>query len=124
MLSELATKWLDDALDLGLTEREFWQMTLGELRRWFASARRRILEERRERATFDYRQAKMIGHCFAACFSKSNKPPEIEEIYPELFNDEEYREAKHEAEAERWAAQFRAFMAASDARIEKGVQDG
>ena len=124
MLSDLADKWLNDALDLGLSEREFWLMTLGELRRWFASARRRKLEERRERATFDYRQAKMIGRCFAACFSRSNKPPEIEELYPELFNDEEYREAKQAAEAERWAAQFRAFMAASDARLKKGVQDG
>lgn len=120
MLRDHVAKWLENALELGISEREFWQMTIGELARAMAAIKRRRRADQIERATFDFRQAQAVGHFFAATLNKKNKPPKIEDLYPELFDNDEFRAARDQRRAEAWAQQFKAFMTASDKRISEG----
>ena len=123
-MQEYVYSWLENALDLGLTEREFWTMTLAELTRFFASKRRQALTRQKERAAFDYKQAVLIGRCFAATQSRKNKVPSLKEWYAELFQDEQTQEDAEQKQAELYAARFRAFMTAYETNRKKGVQHG
>lgn len=77
---------LDEALDLGLSEAEFWSMTFGELDRWSSSRGRQEKQKAKERATFDYALAFLIGRAFGA--SEEHPFPDLFDAYPELFSDE------------------------------------
>lgn len=99
-------------------------MTLAELIRAMEAAKRRELAEQRRRAVYDYRLADLMGRSIARLYSKSAAMPELSEAYPQLFDDEQLAEAKAEREAERFAAQLRAFAAAHNARIKEVENDG
>lgn len=77
---------LDNALDIGISEREFWDMTIGELERLSDSYKRRETIRLKEKARLDYNLAILIGRAFGA--SEQNPFPDIYEIYPSIFADE------------------------------------
>lgn len=99
-------------------------MTLAELARAFESARRRLRAEQQQRAIYDYRLADLIGRSVARLYSKTATLPELSEAYPKLFDDEKMAEAKAELEADRFAAQLRAFAAAHNSKIKEVGNDG
>jgi hypothetical protein len=123
-LEDYIYDWLEVALDFGIKEAEFWDMTLAELIRAVESARRRELAEQQRRALFDYRLADLVGRSVARIYSRGATMPELHEAYPQLFDDEALEEAKAELEAERFAAQLRAFSEAHNKRLEEVVDDG
>lgn len=102
-------RWLDAALDYGITEREFWDMTLAELERALASKRRVMLREAKERASADYILADLIGRSIARIYNSANHMPELGEAYPNLFDSAEIQERKAAAKAELSAIRFRQF---------------
>lgn len=71
---------LDDSLDLGLSERDFWEMTIAELGRWFKSRKRVIKQQAQEKATWDYILANLIGASVYSIFNKSSEMPDIEKV--------------------------------------------
>lgn len=93
-------------------------MTLAELTRAMEAAKRRELAEQQRRAVYDYRLADLIGRSVARIYSKGVTMPELSEAYPNLFDDEKMAEARAERDAERFAAQLRAFAAAHNKRME------
>ena len=93
-------EWLDNVLDLGITEECFWNMTLAEINRAAASKHRIAEREAKEKAVFDYVLADMIGRSIARIHSKENHFPEIEEAYPTLFKDEEAEQRKAQLQLE------------------------
>lgn len=102
-------KWLESALDSGLTEREFWEMTLAEFDR-FIDSRRRVQErEAKEKATYDYILGDLIGRSIARVYSSSNSYPEIYDAYPALFDREIIEEQRQERQNELSAQRFMAF---------------
>lgn len=109
MFSKYIYKWLENALDIGLTEREFWDMTLAELIRVFESDKRRRKTEAQERASFDYILADLIGRSVSRIYSSSSVYPDISEIYPTLFDSAKIEEAKQQKANELSAARFRQF---------------
>ena len=117
-MEECIYDWLENALDFGISEAEFWGMTLAELARAFDSARRRMQAEQQQRAIYDYKLADLIGRSIARIYSKTASLPELTEAYPQLFDDDKMAEAKAEREAERFAAQPRAFAEAHNNRME------
>lgn len=71
---------------MGLTEKEFWDMTFGEIER-YADSRMRVRKvEAKDKATMDYLQALVIGKYVVSAFDGKVKVPEIHEVYPSLFD--------------------------------------
>ena len=102
-------EWLDAALDWGISEHEFWDMTLAELQRLLNSKRRTLIAQQKEKATFDYVLADLIGRSVSRVYSSSSKMPEINKVYPTLFNSDEIEEAIQNKKDELSAARFKAF---------------
>lgn len=61
MFSDYVYKWLETALDEGIKEQEFWNMTLAEVIRAVESNRRVYKQKAQEKASYDYILADLIG---------------------------------------------------------------
>ena len=101
--------WLETALDIGLTEWKFWDMTLAELERYISSYKRVQKRKAQEKAMADYRLADLIGYSMARLYSKEAKYPEIYDAYPTIFDKEAIETAKEEDNNQKtfnWLKQF------------------
>lgn len=87
-LTEYIYQCLDSALDCGLTEFDFWSMTIGEIKRAIDSKIRREKRELQQQALLDYIQADLIGRSVGR-FLVGDKVeyPTPEEAYTSLFED-------------------------------------
>lgn len=101
-------KWLDIALDSGIPEKEFWDMTIAEVNRAVASHTRREKAKAQEKAIMDYKLANLI-----AAFLNDGKAPNVIKWYSFLFDEEvkaaveqEEREAASEAAFINFTASF------------------
>ncbi len=84
-------------------------MTYAELER-FAASKKRVKEiQDRERASFDYILADLIGRSVARIYNSSNKMPAISEAYPSLFSVEVEQEAIQKRTDELSALRFIQF---------------
>lgn len=116
---------LENALDLGISEFDFWNMTFAEIDRLASSKIRQQQYQARERASFDYILASMIGRAFATTMSKDATFPELYEVYPSLFQDEaKERMAQKEREKEEIltelsALRFKQFALSYNKRYEE-----
>jgi hypothetical protein len=90
---------LETALDYGIKEIEFWEMTVAELERSIASKQRVDKIREKEKAAHNYILASLIGKNIMSVMS-NNSIPTIEEIYPSLFDDE-IQARKEEKEAQQ-----------------------
>lgn len=89
-------------------------MTVGEVVR----ACDAYVSKRKEIAYFAYTNAMATGMFISSMFSKSKRPPNIEDIYPELFEKDE--EAEAEARDDRSIANFMKFAQAVNERFQNG----
>ena len=78
---------LDNALDYGLTEEQFWSMTFAELERWVNSRIRVQKREAQQKASFDYILANLIAKGVSKVLGDKSDYPTIEEVYTGLFDD-------------------------------------
>ena len=85
---------LQPAINVGLREFDFWEMTLAEVQRYIQGAEWRM----RTKAQYDYVSANLIGVSVGRVISNEIQFPPIEEVYPNLFEkpDEEEVAAKEE----------------------------
>lgn len=118
-LNELVYQWLESALDFGISEQEFWTMTLAELERAIASKRRIERIKAQEKASYDYILADLVGRSVARLQSSSNKMPEISAAYPSLFDSQEIEEKKAEKKAELSVLRFKLFANAHNEKFKK-----
>lgn len=88
LFSDYIYKMLDNALDIGIVERDFWEMTIAELNRASDSNLRVERLKAKETATHNYVHAVLIGRALAAGFDKNATFPPIHEVYPSLFEDD------------------------------------
>lgn len=123
LYSNRVYKWLDNALDCGLTEEQFWDMTIAELTRFMKSKLRVKKNETREKATFDYTLAQLIGKACGLAFGTiKSEFPEISQVYPTLFDSEEIKQKKQERQAELSALRFKQFAESFNQRFNKEGQ--
>ena len=114
-------KWLDNALDYGITEEQFWNMTIGELSRAVRSKLRVRKFEAQQKASFDYTLAQAIGRaCGIAFGSIKSEFPDISGLYPTLFDSEEIKQKKQEKQAELSALRFKQFAESFNKRYKEG----
>ena len=122
MFSDIVFRWLDVALDYGISEHDFWEMTIAELERAINSKKRVQKREAQERASFDYILADMVGRSISRIYNSTNNIPSISEVYPTLFDSKEYEEAKSVKQDELSALRFRQFAQSFNKRF-KGVSN-
>lgn len=84
-------------------------MTLAELIRLVESKKRMQLLQAKEKATFDYMLADLIGRSVARLQSSANHYPTIAEAYPTLFTTEEVEEKIQSKKDELSALRFKQF---------------
>lgn len=96
-------------MEYGITENEFWNMTLAELMR-YVDAQKKIQERRaRERASYDYILADLVGRSVARIYSSTTTYPHISEVYPALFDSQELEEQVKQKQMEASIARFKQF---------------
>lgn len=94
---------------MGLTEFQFWDMTVAELNRYADSYQRVQKKKAQERAFADYRLADLIGYSMARLYSNEAKYPEIYDVYPAIFDRdaiEEAREKERNQKTDAWLREF------------------
>ena len=98
---------LASALDIGLSEVQFWGSTIAELERLAESYERREQARLKERAAYDYIHAALIGRAMSA--SERAPFPALHEAYPSLFSGEAEEQAREEQRAQLSALRFIQF---------------
>lgn len=96
-------------------------MTFAEINRAIASKQRLLKIEAKERATYDYVLADLIGRSVARIYNSSNKMPEIHEVYPALFEAQEIQEQKATQKTKLSVARFKQFANSHNKRFNKEV---
>lgn len=94
---------------MGLTEWQFWDMTLAELERHSNSYQRVQKKKAQEKALADYRLADLMGYSIARLYSNEAKYPEIYDVYPAIFDKdaiEEAREKERNKQTDSWLREF------------------
>ena len=114
--------WLKKALQLGINEKDFWEMTLGELQRLFEAKQEVYKARAREKAENNYILAGLIGINFSRIFDASVEIPPIEEIYPDLFDAEQAKEEKENKKQELSVLRFKQFAQTFNKKFEKEVE--
>lgn len=102
---------LESALDYGITEDRFWDMTYGEIQRAVSSKVRVLKTQAQERATYDYIQANLIIKGVAKVLGEKVDYPNIEEAYPGIFDGvlEEQKAKAQEHKTNLSALRFKQF---------------
>lgn len=93
-------------------------MTLSELERAIRSKHRVQKRELQEKASLNYTLADLIGKSVARIYNSANTMPEIEEIYPALFDSKEMKQRKQEKQAELSAIRFKLFAESFNKKFE------
>lgn len=122
-MSEIVYQHLQPAINLGLDEFKFWEMTVAEVSRWEEGAIWRL----KSKAQFDYVLADLIGISSARMMSDDVKYPSLEDAYPNLFEqtpDEIMEQKKEEEIATQNLNRFMEFAMKHNAMMTKGESDG
>ena len=118
LFSKVVDKYLMTALEKGLTEYQFWTMTLGEINRFLDSRK----EVDRRKAIFDYKLADLIGYSCGRYQNSANKMPTIAEFYPYLFSLEEEEEHIQEQKDKLSIIRFKLFADSHNKTLNKEVK--
>lgn len=86
--TEYIERLLVTALDCGIKEFDFWEMTIAEVVRAIESANRVAVAKARERASCDYILANLITRGVSLVLGSKQNFPTLEEAYPTLFTQE------------------------------------
>ena len=95
-------------------------MTLAELQRLFASKQRMQKQKAQEQAYFDYTLADLIGISVGRIYNKATKMPQIEEVYPHIFDANKMQEERQKKQDELSAARLKQFAQAFNKKFEEG----
>ena len=94
-------------------------MTISEITRMAKSKQRTTITASKERAMFDYLLADLIGKSVSRIYSNSARMPELYEVYPSLFEQEDIEEKKQEQRDTLSALRFKQFAQSYNKRFNK-----
>ena len=83
---------LEQCMSIGMTEKDFYNSTFKQVKRYAESYTTREKAKMQEQAFFDYQLANMIGTSVARLFSNDVQYPSIEEAYAGIFDDTDNKE--------------------------------
>lgn len=108
--------WLDTALMYDISEFDFWNMTIAELKRALKIKQKVEKLELKQKAIYDYKLANLIAIGFA------NRLPDIWEMYPTLFDSEEEIQKREQKQAELSALRFINFAESFNKRFTEATK--
>lgn len=108
---------------MGISEHDFWDLTIAELTRAIDSKKRMLKVRAQEKASFDYILADLIGRSVARVYNSANHIPSIEEVYPSLFDSKEIEEKKAAKKAELSALRFKQFADSFNKRFKEVAKE-
>lgn len=116
---------LDNALDYGITESDFWSMTFAEIERAVNSLIRIKKRQLQEKASFDYILAGLITKGVSKVLGDKGTYPTIEEAYTGIFDDViAERQAKIEEQKINLSAlRFKQFAKSYNERLKEVAND-
>lgn len=117
---------LDNALDCGITELDFWNMTPGEVIRQAESKAKMRKLESQERASYDYVLASLIIKGVSITMGSKEEYPTLEKAYPGLFDDlaKQKEDKIQEQKMNLSALRFRQFAQSYNKRyMDGGAKD-
>lgn len=114
---------LDNALDYGISEYDFWNMTLGEINRLVESKERIFKLEEQQKAKHNYILASLIGRAVSTVLSSGATYPPIEEVYPSLFGVVEKENKIQEQKDQLSALRFKQFAQFHNKKFEEVAKD-
>ena len=94
-------------------------MTISEITRMAKSKQRTTITASKERAVFDYLLADLIGKSVSRMYSNSARMPELYEVYPSLFEQEDIEDKKQEQRDTLSALRFKQFAQSYNKRFKK-----
>lgn len=98
-------------------------MTITELKRAISSKLRVKKIEAREKASYDYTLAQIVGRACGMAFGTiKSEFPDISSVYPTLFDSEEIKQRKQEKQAELSALRFKQFAESFNQKFNKEGQ--
>lgn len=113
---------LENALDLGISEFDFWNMTIGELNR-ITNSKLRVKKVRdQEVAIHNYILGDLIGRSMARLHSSSVTYPQIYDVYPSLFDKDEFEQKRQERITEESIQRLKQFAESFKKRKDEGGQ--
>ena len=121
-IEEYIDRLLETALDSGIKEFDFWEMTIGEIVRAVESNNRLERLKAKEKATFDYIQATLIAKGVSIAFGSKETYPKLYDVYSSVFEDDI---AAQQAEMENQKMQlsvlrFKQFAQAHNNKFKSG----
>lgn len=117
-MKDIALQLLQSAINLGLLEEDFWDMTIAEIERYLEGALWRL----KTKAQFDYSLADLVGASVARLFDSNTKYPSIVDVYPQLFEEELKEQQELETVTTNSVNNFLAFAMQHNAKM-KGVEE-
>lgn len=107
------------ALDYGITELDFWEMTPAEVKRAVDSKVRVMKIQAQEKASYDYLQAQLIVKGVSIVLGSKESFPPIEEVYPSLFVEviEAQQEKIRQQKMNLSAARFKQFAQSYNSKL-------
>lgn len=109
MFENYAYKWLECALDYGIAECDYWNMTLAEAIRQIESKKRQQKAQAQEKASYDYILADLVGRSVSRIYSQSAEMPQIADVYPLLFDKQEVEQQRQQKQNELSVLRFKQF---------------
>lgn len=103
---------LQPAINMGLSESDFWEMTKAEIERYLEGAVWRM----KQKAQFDYVLSDLIGISVSRLMG-GNSFPTIEEAYPLLFAEKQKEEETEEINMQSSINNFLAFAQRHNAKM-------
>lgn len=117
-MKDLALELLQPAINMGLDEFKFWDMTVAEIERYLDGALWRM----KTKAQFDYSLADLLGASMGRLLDSGIEFPSIYQVYPHLFEEEKIEEEKQDAATTNSINNFLAFAMAHNSKL-KGVEN-
>lgn len=108
---------------MGISEQDYWNMTIAEFDRAVESKRRVEKVKAQQQASFDYILADLIGRSIGRLYSSTTKLPELAEAYPSIFDNKEIQEQKQKHRDKLSALRFKQFADFHNNKINKGVSE-
>lgn len=108
-------------LDYGISEFDFWNMTLREIENSINSKQRVRKMEAQERATYDYIHSTLIIKGVGIALGSKEDFPTVEQAYPGIFEDlvEKKHDELQQKKDELSALRFRQFAQSYNKRFEE-----
>ena len=116
---------LNIALDIGIAEKDFWDMTFAEVQRANESYIRVKKVQTQEKAIFDYLLANLITKGVSKVLGDKSEYPTLEEAYPGVFDDvvQEQKAKIEEQKMHLSALRFKQFAQSYNKRFEEVAKD-